>query len=132
MPDFAHMTLTDLIDPKGYNCDCGKHHAADCKYLVIERGAVNRLPEALKAAGVKKPFIVCDKNTYAAAGKRVEGRVVEPLVFRIVVHLVREVDHHHLRGRGKRPDVHHGAQSCHRPGECRRHVRLPRDDMVLS
>ena len=72
MPDFAHMTLEQLIDPRGYDCDCGKHHAADLKYLVIERGAVNKLPEGLKAAGVKKPFVVCDKNTYEAAGRRVE------------------------------------------------------------
>ena len=72
MPDFANMTLMQLIDPKGYDCDCGKHHAADCKYLAIERGAVNKLPEALAAAGAKKPFVVCDRNTYEAAGKRVE------------------------------------------------------------
>ena len=72
MPDFANMTLTQLIDPRGYECDCGKHHAADCKYLAIERGAVNKLPEALAAAGAKKPFVVYDRNTYKAAGKRVE------------------------------------------------------------
>ena len=72
MPDFASMTLEQLIDPKGYDCDCGKHHAADLKYLCIERGAVNKLPEALAAAGAKKPFVVCDKNTYEAAAKRVD------------------------------------------------------------
>ena len=67
---FENLSIEELARPEGFDCECGVHHAVDLKYIKIGRGAINNAPDALKAVGVKKPFIVCDKNTYAAAGEK--------------------------------------------------------------
>ena len=67
MLDFAHATLQQLIDPAGHPCACGRTHKMVMDYLDIAPGAVKRLPEALKAVGGTRPFIVCDVHTRAAA-----------------------------------------------------------------
>ena len=72
MNDFAHMSLEELIREGGYDCDCGRHHATGLKYVKIGRDAAAFLPEAMAKIGVKKPFIVCDRNTKAAAWDKVE------------------------------------------------------------
>lgn len=72
MPKFSAMSLAELTRPGGYDCACGKRHAVDLPWLRIERGALAALPEALEAVGAKHPFVVCDDNTYRAAGARVE------------------------------------------------------------
>ena len=51
-------------------CPCGKNHTVAVDEVVVGSGAVNRLPEFVRKYG-KKPFVVADVNTYAAAGKRV-------------------------------------------------------------
>lgn len=71
MPDFDKMSLEALVQADGYDCDCGKHHVCALDYLKIGRGAVACVPEMLSAMGRKKPFVVCDKNTYAVAGEKV-------------------------------------------------------------
>jgi len=73
MPNFANMTFDELTRAGGYDCECGKHHETTLRFLRIGKGAVETLPEGLKQLGVKKPFIVCDKNTYGAAGASVES-----------------------------------------------------------
>ena len=72
MAKFSTMSLAELTRPEGYDCACGKRHAVDLPWLRIERGALAALPEALEAVGAKHPFVVCDDNTYRAAGARVE------------------------------------------------------------
>ena len=72
MPKFSAMSLAELTRPGGYDCACGKRHAVDLPWLRIERGALAALPEALEAVGAKHPFVVCDDNSYRAAGARVE------------------------------------------------------------
>jgi glycerol-1-phosphate dehydrogenase [NAD(P)+] len=69
---FKDMTLEELIKDGGYDCACGRHHATGLKYLKIGRNATKYLPEAMAALGLKKPFIVCDTHTKAAAWDRVE------------------------------------------------------------
>ena len=69
--DFSKMTIQQLIDPKGYDCSCGRHHAVDLKYLSVRQGAIEEVPQALEALGCSYPFVICDKNTYEAAGRRV-------------------------------------------------------------
>ncbi len=71
MERFENLPIGELIRKEGFDCTCGRHHGVDLKYIKIERGALNCVPEAVKALNAKKPFIVCDKNTYAAAAKRV-------------------------------------------------------------
>ena len=71
MPRFDQMSLKELIRPEGFDCECGRHHGCALQYLKIGRGAVESVPEMLAAMGKKRPFVVCDQNTYEVAGRRV-------------------------------------------------------------
>ena len=51
-------------------CPCGRPHTIAIDEVVVGSGAVKRLPEFVAKYG-KKPFVVADVNTYAAAGERV-------------------------------------------------------------
>ena len=52
------------------NCPCGKEHKFTSK-IIVEKGAINKLPIILKDLKVAKVFIFADKNTYSAAGEKV-------------------------------------------------------------
>ena len=52
-------------------CACGKVHTAAIDAVVIGKGVIKQLPEYIKGYGVCKPFVLCDCNTYAAAGEQV-------------------------------------------------------------
>ena len=67
MLQFSQATLDQLIDPRGHACACGRTHKVSMDYLRIGPGAVRYLPDALRAVGGTKPFVVCDVNTEAAA-----------------------------------------------------------------
>ncbi|MDR2657287.1 MAG: sn-glycerol-1-phosphate dehydrogenase [Oscillospiraceae bacterium] len=71
MIDFAGADLETLIRVDGADCGCGRRHAVALRFLRIGSGAIQAAPEALCALGKTKPFVVCDENTYEAAGKRV-------------------------------------------------------------
>ena len=71
MPRFDKMSLKELIRPEGFDCECGRHHVCALQYLKIGRGAVESVPEMIAAMGKKRPFVVCDQNTYEVAGRRV-------------------------------------------------------------
>ncbi|MBR3927650.1 MAG: sn-glycerol-1-phosphate dehydrogenase [Clostridia bacterium] len=71
MQGFEALPIEQLIRPEGFECECGLHHGVDLKYLKIGPGAVNHVGDAVRAIGAKKPFIICDKNTYEAAAKKV-------------------------------------------------------------
>ena len=51
-------------------CPCGKPHTSAIDQVVIGTGAVNRVPEFVNQYG-KKPFVVADVHTFAAAGEKV-------------------------------------------------------------
>ena len=70
--DILNVSLEELIAAGGFGCGCGRHHSCGLKYLKIGPGAVQYIPEALRAADGTKAFIVCDKNTEAAAWDKVE------------------------------------------------------------
>ena len=59
-------------------CSCGRKHEIIVDDIIIESGAVSRLPEIL-ARDAYKNFqnivMICDENTYEAAGKTVERLV---------------------------------------------------------
>lgn len=55
---------------KTQGCPCGKEHVFSSK-VIIEKGAIERLPLALEEMGLDSAFIIADKNTYSAAGERV-------------------------------------------------------------
>ena len=52
------------------NCPCGVKHTFPLKKIISCVGAIDRLPEVLSSYGLRKPFIVADENTYAAAGEK--------------------------------------------------------------
>ena len=71
MLDLTTKTIAELIDPRGFDCECGVHHAVSIKYVKTGRGVIGCVPEMLEELGAKKPFVLCDKNTYRAAGEKV-------------------------------------------------------------
>ena len=71
MPDFRNMTLPEMVRHEGFTCTCGREHICPLDYLNVGRGILHELPDMLKAMGTKYPFVICDDNTYAAAGKLV-------------------------------------------------------------
>lgn len=71
MPAFDKMKLEELVCREGYDCECGKHHSCPMEYLKIEKGAITSLTEMLAALKSTYPMVVCDDNTYKAAGEKV-------------------------------------------------------------
>ena len=65
------VDLDELIRDR--TCSCGKMHTCDIKKLVIQRGALAELGNVIKSVGnFSDVVMVCDENTYAAAGKKAE------------------------------------------------------------
>ncbi len=64
--DGGNKMLVDLNELKG-ECSCGKKHEISVKGIFIEDGAIQKLP--LLLSDFKRPAVICDENTYAAAGK---------------------------------------------------------------
>ena len=56
---------------KETGCACGRDHTVAIDEVVIGKGVIRRLPEFAAKYGAKRPFVLCDKNTYAAAGQAV-------------------------------------------------------------
>ena len=64
--------LQELLNhPEGVKCACGKTHKAGFSHVIIESGAIRRVPEVVRSYGAKKVFLLADHNTYAAAGEQV-------------------------------------------------------------
>ena len=67
------VQLKDLMENDGAVCpSCGKKHFGLLRDYIAEENAIERLPALLNKYGCKKPFVLCDPNTYSAAGKQVE------------------------------------------------------------
>lgn len=67
----ADMSIQDLLPLPGIDCSCGKRHETQLEYLELGPGVLKKLPVFLQKAGYRRPFVVCDPNTYAAAGEQV-------------------------------------------------------------
>ena len=74
---FADASLNTLIHPDGHACSCGRRHRVQMEYLSIRSGAVADIPKALETMGVKRPFVVCDRNTKEAAWESVRNVLEE-------------------------------------------------------
>lgn len=70
MSDFMKTYVDSYRDIK---CPCGKAHAVELDDVIVEKGAVNRLPEVLNRYGCRKVFLLADRNTEGAAGGRVRA-----------------------------------------------------------
>ena len=69
--------LLAMIHAGGFDCPCGQHHSAKLKDLVIESGALKRIPQLIQTYQKKKAFILTDTNEYAAAGAALCGILTE-------------------------------------------------------
>jgi len=67
---FSELPLEELVRPGGFTCSCGRTHKCELQFLKIGRGVVKEVPAMVRTLGAKKPFIVCDMNTWKAAGER--------------------------------------------------------------
>ncbi len=60
-----------LLSKDGFMCECGKEHFAKVRDVVIDFGALNKIPQLVEKYDAKKVFVFFDENTYEAAGKKV-------------------------------------------------------------
>ena len=52
-------------------CDCGRDHDFCIDDIIVEKGAIARVPEIVSRYHAKKVFVLADRNTYAVAGKQI-------------------------------------------------------------
>jgi len=64
------MSLQMLHEMNGRVCSCGKTHSFSARVIAGD-GALSQLPQILKQYNAQSPFILCDPNTYRAAGQQV-------------------------------------------------------------
>lgn len=57
---------------KDINCECGHIHNCQISDILVEEGAISRLPGLVISGGYKKICLVSDINTQTAAGDKVE------------------------------------------------------------
>lgn len=72
LDNIAQLTIDDLLN-KEFECQCGKLHSVSIDRVIIEKNAVNKLPDVLKSFNYNRIFMVADSNTYRVAGKNVEN-----------------------------------------------------------
>ena len=65
------MSQTEFEFIKQFSCNCGRTHTTQVDDVIIEKGAIKRLPEVIQECHSKKAFILADENTYKAAGEKV-------------------------------------------------------------
>lgn len=66
-----NYTLPSLMRRDGFTCACGKRHFGQLSDCIIGEGALHRLPDILQKYSANRPFVLCDRETYAAAGEAV-------------------------------------------------------------
>ena len=78
-------SVASLIARGAFACPCGKTHAAHLKKAVVGSGAIGRLAETVREYGGTKAYVLCDGNTFAAAGvpvlRALTGSGIEYTIF---------------------------------------------------
>lgn len=72
----ANSNLSQYLGQE-MHCACGRTHSTKLKIIDVEEGALKRLPEHIKELGYKNVFMVCDVNTWEAAGKTAEQELTD-------------------------------------------------------
>ena len=69
----SELNWNELLQEGGFACDCanGMCHEVPLKEVLLEKGALAKVPAVIKKYGGNKAYIVADKNTWAAAGEDV-------------------------------------------------------------
>lgn len=65
------LSLSELINIGEFSCECGKTHSVGTKRVIIESGALTKLPALIAECGAKKPFLLSGHDSFAAAGEKV-------------------------------------------------------------
>ncbi len=68
LQDYLHQTFT---------CGCGRIHHTDLERILLEAGAVRKVPQLIRELGYRKVFVVSDQNTRRAAGEQLERILTE-------------------------------------------------------
>ncbi len=68
--------IGDYLD-KELDCPCGRRHYVPIKQVEIGPGALNKLPEAVRRLGYKRPWLLCDPITWKVAGERCQSLLRE-------------------------------------------------------
>lgn len=86
------MNFEELL--KGCECACGKTHTCDIKHVVIEKGAIKKIPSLVEQ--YHNILVVADQNTYAVCGEKVVAllgdKVQDKVVFECEGYLVPNED----------------------------------------
>ncbi|SFL47831.1 sn-glycerol-1-phosphate dehydrogenase [Pelosinus propionicus] len=72
----GRLESNDFLNAK-LECQCGKPHSINIEKVIIEKDALNQVPDVVKTLGAKKVLLVADTNTYEVAGKRVASLLAE-------------------------------------------------------
>ena len=64
------MSMQKLHDMNGAACSCGKIHRFSAQVITGD-GVLAQLPQIMKQFRANNPFVLCDRNTYKAAGTHV-------------------------------------------------------------
>lgn len=64
----SQFTVEEYLH-KEFDCECGRKHGTDLRDVVIESGAISRLPKLIAGAHCNFPMVVCDTRTMTAAGQ---------------------------------------------------------------
>lgn len=67
--DFS--SFEPFLQPHGFDCSCGRHHSAPVHDIIIGENVLPRLPDLLNSRNICQPCVVCDENTYKAAGEKI-------------------------------------------------------------
>ena len=71
MRELSSCTLSELLDPNGIECRCGRRHTANVSRLLRGSAQIRLLPKLLGELGLGRPFLLCGPNGYEAAGRAV-------------------------------------------------------------
>lgn len=70
------QSIDKYLDIK-LDCSCGRTHYVPIKAVLVESGAINKLPYYVEKYGYKRPYIICDEITYKIAAKKCEELLAE-------------------------------------------------------
>lgn len=70
------LDLNSYIN-KEIECSCGHTHFSSVKLIDIDSGASLRLPSHIRKMNYHKVFLVSDRNTWKAAGREAEFRILQ-------------------------------------------------------
>ncbi|MDF2880286.1 MAG: sn-glycerol-phosphate dehydrogenase [Clostridiaceae bacterium] len=74
--NISNLSISELIGHK-LDCECGIVHNMSTEYVLIEDGAINKLPQIIEKLGYKNILTIADTNTNKAAGIKVNESLLK-------------------------------------------------------